>query len=129
MNPQKRISILGATGSIGQSTLDVVRQIEGLSVYAMSGHSALEALLKAAIEFRPKFVVATCEKTAATFDFSGLPAETELLIGSSHLERIATEPEVDVVVAAIVGIAGLSSTMAAVEAGKTVERQQHFACR
>jgi len=120
MNPQKRISILGATGSIGQSTLDVVRQIEGLSVYAMSGHSALEALLKAAIEFRPKFVVATCEKTAATFDFSGLPAETELLIGSSHLERIATEPEVDVVVAAIVGIAGLSSTMAAVEAGKTV---------
>ena len=120
MNPQKRISILGATGSIGQSTLDVVRQIEGLSVYAMSGHSSLADLLEAAKEFRPKFVVATCEKAAAAFDFSGLPAETELLVGTANLDQVATDPVVDVVVAAIVGIAGLESTMAAVKAGKTV---------
>lgn len=120
MTQPKRISILGATGSIGQSTLDVVRQIDGLSVYAMSGHSALEGLVRAAKEFRPKYIVATCETAAADFDFGDLPAETELLIGDQHVEAIASAEEVDVVVAAIVGIAGLPGTMAAVKAGKTV---------
>ena len=120
MSPPKRISILGATGSIGQSTLDVVRRTDDLSVFAISGHSSLAKLVDAAIEFRPQFVVATCEKSAAAFDFADLPAETELLVGESHLERIATDSAVDVVVAAIVGIAGLPSTMAAVKAGKTV---------
>lgn len=120
MTSPKRISILGATGSIGQSTLDVVRQTDGLSVFAISGHSALGKLVDAAQEFRPRFVVATCEKAAASFDFAALPEETELLVGESHLERMATEAEVDVVVAAIVGIAGLASTLAAVKAGKTV---------
>ena len=120
MIPPKRISILGATGSIGKSTLDVVRQMDGLSVYALSGHSSLEQLVQAAQEFRPKFVVATCEESASTFDFSQLPGGTELLLGAHHLDQIATDAEVDVVVAAIVGIAGLKSTMAAVKAGKTV---------
>ena len=120
MTAPKQISILGATGSIGQSTLDVVRNLDGLSVYAMSGHSALKGLVEAAQEFRPKFVVATCEKSAREFDFSGLPAESELLIGESHLEQIASAAEVDVVVAAIVGIAGLRSTLAAAKAGKTI---------
>lgn len=120
MTQPKRISILGATGSIGQSTLDVVRQIDGLSVYAMSGHSALEGLVRAAREFRPKYIVATCETSATDFDFGELPAETELLIGEQHIEAIASAEEVDIVVAAIVGIAGLPGTMAAVKAGKTV---------
>ena len=120
MTQPKQISILGATGSIGQSTLDVVRHMDGLSVYAMSGHSALEGLVEAAQEFKPKFVVATCENTANDFNFGGLPAETELLIGESHLEKIASAPEVHSVVAAIVGIAGLRSTLAAAKAGKTI---------
>ena len=119
MNP-KRISILGATGSIGQSTLDVVRQVEGLSVFAMSGHSRLDLLVEAAKEFRPKYVVATCETAASSFDFGALPHGTELLIGQDQVEKIASAEEVDVVVAAIVGIAGLPGTMAAVKAGKTV---------
>jgi len=116
----KRISILGATGSIGQSTLDVVRSLDGLSVYAMSGHSALDQLLKDACEFQPKFVVATCEKAASNFDFAQLPSETELLVGESYLQQIASAAEVDAVVAAIVGIAGLRSTLAAAKAGKTI---------
>ena len=116
----KRISILGATGSIGQSTLDVVRQMDGLSVYAMSGHAGLDLLLEAAKEFRPKYIVATNESAAANFDFTELPAGTELLIGEQHIEAVASAEEVDVVVAAIVGIAGLPGTMAAVKAGKTV---------
>ncbi len=119
MNP-KRISILGATGSIGQSTLDVVRQVDWLSVYAISGHSRLDLLVEAAKEFRPKYVVATCEKSAEAFDFVDLPDGTEVLIGQCHVEQIASAQEVDVVVAAIVGIAGLPGTMAAVRAGKTV---------
>ncbi len=119
MNP-KRISILGATGSIGQSTLDVVRQTDGLSVYAISGHSRLDMLVEAAKEFQPKYLVATCESTAGAFDFSGVPDGTEVLIGQSHVDEIASDPEVDVVVAAIVGVAGLPGTMAAVKAGKTV---------
>ncbi len=119
MNP-KRISILGATGSIGQSTLDVVRQTDGLSVYAISGHSRLDMLVEAAKEFQPKYLVATCENTAGAFDFSGVPDGTEVLIGQSHVDEIASDPEVDVVVAAIVGVAGLPGTMAAVKAGKTV---------
>ena len=116
----KRISILGATGSIGQSTLDVVRQMDGLSVYAMSGHACLERLVEAAREFKPKYIVATSESAAAGFDFGELPAETELLVGEKHIEAVASADEVDVVVAAIVGIAGLPGTMAAVKAGKTV---------
>ena len=120
MTQSKRISILGATGSIGQSTLDVVRQIDRLSVYAMSWHTALGELVKAAKELRPKYIVATCETAAAGFDFSDLPPETELLIGKQHVDAIASAEEVDVVVAAIVGIAGLPGTMAAVQAGKTV---------
>jgi 1-deoxy-D-xylulose-5-phosphate reductoisomerase len=119
MNP-KRISILGATGSIGQSTLDVVRQTDGLSVYAISGHSRLDLLVEAAKEFQPKYLVATCENTAGAFDFSVVPDGTEVLIGQSHVDEIASDPEVDVVVAAIVGVAGLPGTMAAVKAGKTV---------
>ncbi|QEG20982.1 1-deoxy-D-xylulose-5-phosphate reductoisomerase [Mariniblastus fucicola] len=120
MTQPKRISILGVTGSIGQSTLDVVRQTDGMSVFAMSGHSALESLVEAAKEFQPKFVVATSQSAADGFDFGDLPAGTELLVGSHHIAQIASAPEVDVVVAAIVGIAGLPGTMAAVEAGKTV---------
>jgi len=116
----KRISILGATGSIGQSTLDVVRQMDGLSVYAMSGHACLDRLVEAAKEFQPRYVVATSESSAAEFDFGELPAGTELLIGEQHIETVASAEEVDVVVAAIVGIAGLPGTMAAVKAGKTV---------
>ena len=116
----KRISILGATGSIGQSTLDVVRQMDGLSVYAMSGHACLERLVAAAKEFKPKYIVATSESAAADFDFGELPSETELLVGEQHIEAVASADEVDVVVAAIVGIAGLPGTMAAVKSGKTV---------
>jgi 1-deoxy-D-xylulose-5-phosphate reductoisomerase len=120
MTQPKQIAILGATGSIGQSTLDVVRNMDGLSIYAMSGHTALKGLVEAAHEFKPRFIVATCEKAAEEFDFGQLPAETELLVGEKHLEQISAAPEVHTVVAAIVGIAGLRSTLAAARAGKTI---------
>ena len=115
----KNIAILGSTGSIGQSALEVVRSVPGLNVVAISGCQNLELLVKQAKEFSPQYLVAADTDAAAGFDFSGLP-ETEVLYGSSELDRIASLPEVDIVLAAIVGIAGLPSTWAAVENGKTV---------
>lgn len=119
MNNAKQISILGATGSIGQSTLDVARHLNDISVFAMSGHSRLEQLAADAREFRPQIVVATCQQSASNFDFGALPG-TDVLIGEEHLEHIAAHQDVNIVVAAIVGAAGLRSAMAAVQAGKTI---------
>lgn len=120
MTTSKRISILGVTGSVGQSTLDVIRKVEELELFAISGHSRLDLLAKAANEFKPKYVVATCQQAAENFDFSAFPAESEVLVGQQHVETIASADEVDIVVASIVGIAGLPGTMAAVRSGKTV---------
>lgn len=119
MTTAKQISILGASGSIGQSTLDVVRQHSGISVFAMSAHSQLEQLVQDAREFRPQVIVATCEQAAEEFEFGELRG-TDVLIGKQHLDVIASEPTVDIVVAAIVGVAGLPSAIAAVKAGKTI---------
>ena len=120
MTTSKRVSILGATGSVGQSTLDVIRHLDGFSVFAISGHSRLDLLVKAAIEFKPRFIVATCQSMASGFDFSAIPKGTQVLVGPEGIEKVASAEEVDVVVAAVVGIAGLPGTMAAVKSGKTV---------
>jgi 1-deoxy-D-xylulose-5-phosphate reductoisomerase len=120
-HPPRRIALIGATGSIGRSTLEVVRHSAGrLEVVALSSHRRLAELCQQACEFRPRFVVATCEESSQQFDWSVLPEKTELLVGPEGLERIVGRPEVDVVVAAIVGSAGLTGTWAALQAGKTV---------
>lgn len=119
MNRPKNIAILGSTGSIGRSALDVVRHTEGLRVVGLSGHSQLELLAEQAREFRPQYVVATDPAMAASLDLSDLK-DTEVLAGADSLERLAADPEVDVVLAAIVGSAGLASTWAAINSGKTV---------
>ena len=113
------VAILGATGSIGTGTLDVVRSLgEPWQVIGLSAHKQLDAALKAAKLSQPRYLVATCESTAAKFDFSSLPSATEVLRGPDGLIQLATCPEVDTVVAAVVGSAGLLSTVAAAQAGK-----------
>ncbi len=119
MTCSKNIAILGSTGSIGQSALSVVRALPELNVVAISGHRNLAKLVEQAKEFSPRFLVATDEEAARDFDFPELP-ETEILIGPESLDRIATLPEVDFVLAAIVGFAGLQSTWQAIECGKTI---------
>jgi 1-deoxy-D-xylulose-5-phosphate reductoisomerase len=119
MTRSKNIAILGSTGSIGQSALEVVRALPNLHVQAISGYRNLEKLVDQAREFSPQFLVAADPEAAEAFDFPDLP-ETEVLIGPDQLDRIASLPEVDIVLAAIVGVAGLSSTQAAIESGKTV---------
>ncbi|MGI6419261.1 MAG: 1-deoxy-D-xylulose-5-phosphate reductoisomerase [Thermoguttaceae bacterium] len=119
--PAKNIAILGSTGSIGKSTLEVIAASQGtLRAVALSGHGSVELLESQAIRFRPSRIVATDLESAKSHDFSRLPKETQLLIGAEHISQIASLPEVDVVLSAIVGSAGLRGTWAALQAGKTV---------
>ncbi len=115
------VAILGSTGSIGRSTLEVIDGSAGRMVACgLTAHSRLGELRDQAIRYRPKWLVATEAARAATFSWTGLPSETELLLGPDAVERMVSQPEIDVVVAAIVGSAGLRGTWAALEAGKRV---------
>jgi 1-deoxy-D-xylulose-5-phosphate reductoisomerase len=115
------IALLGSTGSIGSSTLDVVAASGGRIVArALTAHTRLPRAIEQAQAFRPRWLVATDERSAAEFSWSDLPAETQLLRGPDGVVRVVSDPEVDVVVAAIVGSAGLWGTWAALEAGKRV---------
>jgi 1-deoxy-D-xylulose-5-phosphate reductoisomerase len=115
------VAVLGSTGSIGRNTLEVIAASPGtLHSVALSAHTNLDLLLRQARQFRPRWIVAADPLSAATHDWSDLPSDVELLIGPDALETIARRKEIDIVVSAIVGSAGLRSTWAAVEAGKTV---------
>ena len=121
MSPPRNIAILGATGSIGTSTLDVIESSAGqLQAVALSAHGQLDKLTAIAQRLRPRWVVASDQALADQHDWTGLPDDATLLKGSESLERIAAHRDVDTVVAAIVGSAGLRSTWAALDAGKRV---------
>jgi 1-deoxy-D-xylulose-5-phosphate reductoisomerase len=117
----KNVAVLGSTGSIGTSALEVIHASDGrLRAVALSAHGKLDRLLKQALHFRPRWIVATDPAAAKRFDWSGLPPQTELLVGHEALEQVATAEGVDVVLGAIVGSAGLRSTWAALANKKTV---------
>jgi 1-deoxy-D-xylulose-5-phosphate reductoisomerase len=117
----KSVAVFGSTGSIGRSALEVIEGSGGrLKVVALSAHGRLSELLEQARKHRPQWVIATDSKAAAAFNWKGLPKGCELLTGPEALARVAADADVDVVLAAIVGSAGLESTWAALEAKKTV---------
>ena len=118
MNHPRNVAILGATGSIGQNALAVIQAMEGYRAYAISGHSNLSLLAENARRFKSSQVVISDPSVApnSEFDFG----DGSVSYGPEALDEIATRDEVDVVIAAIVGCAGLSSTWAAVNAGKKV---------
>jgi 1-deoxy-D-xylulose-5-phosphate reductoisomerase len=117
----RKIALLGSTGSIGRSTIEVASGSQGqLKIIALSAHRRLDELCEQAHRLLPRFVVATDEAAAEGYDWSALPSETQLLIGQEGLERIVRMPEVDLVLSAVVGSAGLTGTWAALDAGKTV---------
>lgn len=121
MPSPRQIALLGSTGSIGQSTLEVVRHSGGsLQVVALSAHQNCEQLRQQALEFKPRWVIATDAAMAAKCDWSSLKGISEVVCGEGLLQQIVQKPEIDVVVSAIVGSAGLAGTWAAIEAGKTV---------
>ncbi|MCY1343358.1 1-deoxy-D-xylulose 5-phosphate reductoisomerase [compost metagenome] len=123
MSQPQRITVLGATGSIGLSTLDVIaRHPDRYQVFALSGFSRLSELEALCLRHRPEFAVVP-DADAARLLQGGLLAaglRTRVLVGVPGLCEVAAHPEVDAVMAAIVGAAGLEPTLAAVEAGKRV---------
>lgn len=120
---KQRLAVLGASGSIGVSTLDVVaRHPERFELVALTAHSRIEVLAQQCFRHRPRYAVvanaAQASVLAAEFAAAGLA--TEVLAGPAALERVAALDEVDTVMAAIVGAAGLAPTLAAVRAGKRI---------
>jgi 1-deoxy-D-xylulose-5-phosphate reductoisomerase len=121
LNPPRRVAVLGATGSIGASVLDVIaRHPQRFEVESLVAGSNVDALLRLCARFRPR--------VAAMADEAGLPAlraglagigcGTLARAGAAAIDEIAADPGSDIVVAAIVGAAGVSSTLAAARAGK-----------
>jgi len=119
----QRVAILGATGSIGESTLDVIaRHPDRLAVYALSAHSRMERLAEQAMASRAAVVVVPADaarrRSLAAWP-AGKPAP-EIRVGAQALAETAADAECDTVMAAIVGAAGLPSALAAARAGKRV---------
>ena len=118
-----KLTILGATGSIGVSTLDVVaRHPDRFEVVALTGHSQVEALAEQCKKFRPAWAVVGSAKAAQRLArmLKDAGSRTEVLHGADALAQVASLTEVDAVMAAIVGAAGLPPTLAAARAGKRV---------
>ncbi|BCX80942.1 1-deoxy-D-xylulose-5-phosphate reductoisomerase [Methylomarinovum caldicuralii] len=119
----KGLCILGATGSIGVSTLDVVaRHPERYRVVALTGHRRIEDLYRQCLRHRPAYAVVGEEGDAAALQqrLGEAGLDTQVLHGQEGLTTVATLPEVDYVMAAIVGAAGLLPTLAAARAGKRI---------
>lgn len=117
------LTILGSTGSIGVNTLDVVaRNPQRFSVLALTARTRLDVLLDQCRRFNPRYAVVLDEQPAEHLrrELVACGCPTEVLCGPGALERVAGLPEVNAVVAAIVGIAGLRPTLAAVNAGKKI---------
>ncbi|HEB92474.1 MAG TPA: 1-deoxy-D-xylulose-5-phosphate reductoisomerase [Gammaproteobacteria bacterium] len=117
------VTVLGATGSIGASTLDVIARHPAIyRVVALSGHRQVEKLREQCLRFAPEFAVCAgsdaAQRLAGQLKTAG--SQTQVLSGSEGLAQIAGLPQVDQVMAAIVGAAGLLPALAAVRAGKRV---------
>jgi len=115
------VAVLGSTGSIGRNTLEVMAASEGrLRAVSLAAYGNTALLLQQACSVRPRRIAVVDPTAAQRQDWSLLPPAIELSVGPESVLRLAADPEVDVVVCAIVGSAGLRSTWAALEAGKTV---------
>src|SRR5687768_16804248 len=113
----KRIAILGSTGSIGTQTLDVAEWFPGrLEVAALTARSDWETLRSQVERCRPRFAALSHPPPGASLAGSPVP----ILAGPEALIEAATLPEVDLVIGAVVGTAGLAPALAALEAGKNV---------
>ncbi|MBC3860916.1 1-deoxy-D-xylulose-5-phosphate reductoisomerase [Undibacterium jejuense] len=127
MNSKKnkqQVCILGATGSIGVSTLDVIaRHSDKYDVYALTAHTQVEKLAAQCAQFHPKVVVvgsATAADGLRQLLVASGQANIQIEFGAAALCAVASAPECDIVMAAIVGAAGLPASLAAAEAGKKV---------
>ncbi|MGB1911890.1 MAG: 1-deoxy-D-xylulose-5-phosphate reductoisomerase [Porticoccaceae bacterium] len=117
------ITILGSTGSIGRSTLDVIGQHpDKYRVFALTGQSQLKLLAQQSVAFKAKYAVVTDEASAKQLSqlIQDLKGQTEVLFGEQAFSDVASSSQVQIVMAAIVGAAGLLPTLSAVESSKKV---------
>ncbi|SQF97368.1 1-deoxy-D-xylulose 5-phosphate reductoisomerase [Paucimonas lemoignei] len=123
MSRPQQVTVLGATGSVGLSTLDVIARHPDLyQVFALTGFTRQSELLALCIKHTPQFAVLPTQEAARKLqdDLAVAGLDTRVLVGEGGLCEVAAHSQVDTVLAAIVGAAGLRPTMAAVEAGKKV---------
>ena len=117
----KQIAILGSTGSIGTQTLDVVRQHPNeFSVYALSAHRSLDLLIQQALEFNPAVVCIADERLYQPLREALSDLPIKVMAGEKAIAEMVTMPAIDVVVAAMVGYAGLRPTIEAIKAKKNI---------
>lgn len=123
MLTKQRITILGATGTIGRQTLDVIqRHPLRYEVHALTANANVDALLPLCIQHKPKYAVVLTEVAADKLksELKNAASDTEVLSGEEALCFVSSSPEVDTVMAAIVGAAGLKPSIAAATAGKRI---------
>lgn len=123
MSRPQQVTVLGATGSVGLSTLDVIARHPDLyQVFALTGFTRQGELLALCIKHTPRFAVLPTQESARKLqdDLAVAGLDTRVLVGERGLCEVAAHPQVDTVLAAIVGAAGLRPTLAAVEAGKKI---------
>jgi 1-deoxy-D-xylulose-5-phosphate reductoisomerase len=117
----QRVCILGSTGSIGASTLDVLaRHPQRFEVLALTAHSRIDDLFAQCLQWRPRFAAVSTARQAELLQqrLRDARCSTEVLVGAPALCELASHPDVDAVMAAIVGAAGLAPCLAAARAGK-----------
>ncbi len=117
----KQLVILGSTGSIGTQTLDIVRQYpDQYSVYALTANTSIDLLIQQAREFHPAAVCIADENYYTRLRDALADTDIKVWAGADSVAHVVQAAEVDIVVAAMVGFAGLRPTIAAIQAGKTI---------
>ena len=118
---KRKLAILGSTGSIGTQTLEVVQMHpDRFEVYAICAHRSVDLLIKQAHEFQPEVVCIADETLLPTLKQSLSDLNIKVWGGAEAIAQMVTLPSIDVVVAAMVGYAGLYPTIEAIKAGKTI---------
>ena len=119
----QQVTILGSTGTIGLQTLDVIaRHANEYKVFALAANTNVDALLAQCLQYKPEFAVLLDEKAALDLGakLKANSSKTQVLAGMSGLEQVSSDPKVNIVMATIVGAAGLKPAMAAAHAGKRI---------
>lgn len=117
----KKIAILGSTGSIGKNALRVIEALgEGFELTAVTAHTSVELLAEQVRKFRPKYAAIAKPSMAQRLSELISGCDTRIISGDGAMEEVATLDDVDIVVTAVVGAAGLPATIAAAKAGKTL---------
>ncbi|MCX6295068.1 MAG: 1-deoxy-D-xylulose-5-phosphate reductoisomerase [Bacteroidetes bacterium] len=121
MSDKKNIAILGSTGSIGTQTLDVIRaNPEAFSVEVLTGNGNADLLIRQAIEFNPNTVVIADESKYQYVKEALASHDIKVFSGNKAIAEVVQMDSIDIVLAAIVGYAGLESTLSAIKAGKQI---------